>query len=208
MCTTIWDTTGIFPVCLLCLLKGSGLLYQLQCNFCRPHVGIFKSLQHLKRLQAESHHLCSVVAVNHNSCYNSDKMSRDCHWEWRESTQALSQGRRYGDVSHFLASCQSLMFPAAGEPSLISVLWAVHNINESVNFSATKISQIQARVCQCIWYCLERERLIKAEASRTLWSWMWKERRKSTFLWNLWIPKVANPSADLKGIFLLFLLFC
>lgn len=109
------------------------------------------------------------------------------------------------EMSHScLASCQNLMFLAAGESSFISVLWAGRGIHESVNCSASKILQIQARVCQCIWYCLERQRLIKAEALWTLLSWMWKEGEKSTFPQNLWIPKVTTPSEDLKVILLLF----
>lgn len=51
---------------------------------------------------------------------------------------------RVGDMetSHIcLGSCQNLLFLAAGE-SFISVLGAVPRVNESVNCSASKISQI------------------------------------------------------------------
>lgn len=74
-CTVISDAVGVSPVFHLHLLKGSGLLYQVQCEFCQPSVDVMKSLQHLKWLQTESHLLRSVAAENHHLCQNSEKQA-------------------------------------------------------------------------------------------------------------------------------------
>lgn len=175
-CIVIWDATGIFPVCLPFMSsEGWWSAVPPAVQFLPASWRHLRKLQDLKWLQAESNQLCSVAAVNNNSCYNSDKMSRDCHWEWWESTSALLHGRRYEDVSHL---------PCILSKSDVSGSWGVLLVcyEQSPTLKSQSVGHLQKYyksrpVCQCMWYCLERERLNKAEALWTLWSWTWKERK-------------------------------